>query len=162
MTKLSANFSLAELIRSDKASRAGLDNTPDAKITANLQLLCKNILQPVRDAIGVSMIITSGYRSPVVNTAVGGSKTSAHRYGYAADLHCPSYKGGSIKELCIFFETFLKKNGIKFDQLIYEFGNDAVPTAGWVHIGIKSSSGLQRGQLLVINGNGTRLVKTFK
>lgn len=171
MGDLTKNFSLSEFTKSATASRLGLDNTPTSKIKTGLLELCTNILQPVSDALnaktpkgqkGIGIIVTSGYRAPAVNTAVGGSKTSAHRYGYAADIHCPLYEGGSVKKLCIFIEDYLKKNKVAFDQLIYEFGNDNVPTAGWVHIGVRSSSGLQRGQLLIINSNGTKQVKTFK
>lgn len=162
MTQLTKNFSLAELTVSSMADRQGLDNTPDTKTLNNLTNLCATILQPIRTKLGKGLVISSGFRAPLVNTAVGGSKTSAHRYGHAADLVCPSYKEGSVKELCIYFEDFLKKNAIKFDQLIYEFGSDTQPTKGWLHIGIKSSTGLQRGQLLVINGNGTKVVNTFK
>ena len=87
--QLSKNFHLFELIVSQTAARAGLDNRPNMQAQKNLDRLCDTVLQPLRDAIGKPIIVTSGYRSPEVNRRVGGSSTSAHCYGCAADIHVP-------------------------------------------------------------------------
>jgi zinc D-Ala-D-Ala carboxypeptidase len=83
---LSANFTLKELTKSDTATRLGLDNTPDDAALENLKTLCEKVLQPVRDHFGKSVTVNSGYRSPESNAAVGGSKTSDHCKGMAADI----------------------------------------------------------------------------
>lgn len=155
MTQLTKNFGLEEFLISQAADRHNLDNTPTPVIVNNLKLLATNILQPLREKIAKPIVINSGYRSPAVNAAVGGSKTSAHRYGHAVDIIVPGYAGGNVKKLCQYIEKFLKDNNIRFDQLIYEFGSPSNPNKGWVHIGIKNGSGHQRGQVLTINKNGT-------
>jgi len=84
MTQLSTNFTLKELSKSETATRLGLDNTPDDTALNNLKTLCEKVLQPVRDHYG-KVTVNSGYRSPESNAAVGGSKTSDHCKGFAAD-----------------------------------------------------------------------------
>lgn len=148
MTQLTKNFTLAELTKSQTGARRGLDNTPSPAIEKNLKNLAETILQPLREKIAKPIVINSGYRSPAVNSAVGGSATSAHRFGHAVDLVIPSYAGGDVKKLCQYIVKFLKDNNIAFDQVIYEF--DA-----WVHIGIKSGNNKQRGQVITINRKGT-------
>ena len=155
MTQLTKNFTLAELTKSQTAARKGLDNTPTPQVEKNLRSLAETILQPLREKIAKPIVINSGYRSPSVNAAVGGSATSAHRFGHAVDLVVPSYAGGDVKKLCQYVVKFLKDNNIAFDQVIYEFGSSANPTQGWVHIGIKSGNNKQRGQVITINRNGT-------
>ncbi len=87
--KLSANFSLNELTKSETAIRNGLDNTPTQEVVDNLRTLCENVLQPVREGYGVAVKVNSGYRAPEVNAAVGGSRTSDHCKGQAADIEIP-------------------------------------------------------------------------
>lgn len=149
--KLGANFALIDFLRSATATQQGISNIPNEKELANLKLLVTNILQPLRDDIKLPIMVNSGFRSEKLNKAVGGVSTSAHRLGYAADIRCPAYKGGDVRQFCIYIEAFLKKNKIKFDQLIYEF----VGGAKWVHIGIKNQKGEQRGQVITIKGNKT-------
>ena len=83
--KLSKNFSLEELIKSDTAIRKEINNIPSEDVTSNLQELVDNVLQPIRDRMG-PVVIVSGYRSPQLNTEIGGSKTSDHCLGMAADI----------------------------------------------------------------------------
>ena len=83
--KLSTNFSLQELTKSDTAIRHDIDNTPSLQVIDNLQDLVDNVLQPLREKFG-PVVVTSGYRSPAVNTKIGGSTTSDHCHGYAADF----------------------------------------------------------------------------
>ena len=133
---LSKNFTLAELTKTS----TGLPNALPKHLEGNIQSLVDNVLQPVRDALGV-IIVTSCYRSPEVNKAIGGSSTSQHCLGQAADL---KFKGGND----VLF-NWLKEN-TDFDQLIWEFGTDEEPS--WVHI---SYSPRHRKQILkAIKRNG--------
>ena len=144
--QLSKSFSLSEMIISQSATRAGYDNTPTPIIEMNLKRLCNDILQPIRDHIGQSIHVSSGYRSQRVNRLIGGVDTSAHVFGFAADITCPSF--GDPKHLAIEIVNFLNTNKIKFDQVILEFNQ-------WVHVGICTREGLQRGQILTakkVNG----------
>lgn len=136
---LSPNFTLAELSFSATATRKKLDNTPSDKNTANLILLCTGLLQPIRDIVAKPITVNSGYRSPSVNLAVGGSVTSAHRFGYAADINCYAY--GSSKQFAEFIVKELRARNIKFDQIILEFNQ-------WVHVAIYNQQKQQRGQVL--------------
>lgn len=122
--KLSENFSLAELTKSETAIRKGIDNTADEIIIGHLQALVDNVLQPVRDKFG-SVKVTSGYRSPLLNSSIGGSKVSQHCYGFAADFEVT---GMDNKELAIWI-----RDNLKFTQLILEFYTEGDPNSGWVH-----------------------------
>ena len=123
--KLSKNFSLHELTKSETAVRRGIDNTPSLTVIDNLQALVDNVLQPVRDKLG-PVVITSGYRSPQLNTAIGGSPTSDHCLGMAADCEV---LGMDNKQ----FARWVEEN-LKFTQLILEFYTEGLPDSGWVHI----------------------------
>ena len=93
--KLSENFTLEELIRSNAAERMGFDNVPkDEKVVENLRSLCLEVLQPLRDYVGAPVHINSGYRCPELNMAVGGVKNSQHLRGEAADIRIASPKQG--------------------------------------------------------------------
>lgn len=124
--KLSKNFSLAEFTKSQTAVRRGIDNTPSLATIDNLQLLVDNILQPLRDHYGKSVDVSSGYRSPQLNVAIGGSPTSDHCLGMAADIEIA---GVDNKELAKHI-----KDNYKFTQLILEFYTDGVADSGWVHV----------------------------
>ena len=88
--KLSANFSLAEMVKSQTAERKGIDNTPDTTARENMVKLCENILQPVRDHYGVPFTVSSGYRCPELCLAVGSTIKSQHAKGQAADFEVPA------------------------------------------------------------------------
>jgi len=109
--KLSENFSLQELLKSQTAERKGISNKPDdpAHIT-NLQTLCEKVLQPVRDHYGSPVIINSGFRCKKLNKAIGSSSKSQHTRGEAADIEVP---GVSNKHLAEYI-----KDNLPFDQLI--------------------------------------------
>ncbi len=126
--KLTKNFSLVEFTESNTAIRNGIDNNPTAQHIHNLVDLCENVLQPLRDRIGSSIRVTSGYRSEALNTAIGGSKTSDHSHGRAADIKLV-INGVNISE-----ELYhgIKAMEIPFKQLIWEFGDDDTPQ--WIHI----------------------------
>ena len=87
--KLSNNFSLKEMTKSQTALRRGIDNEPGEEEQANLQQLCEQVLQKVREHFGKPVTVNSGYRSPELNKAIGGSTTSDHCKGMAADIEIP-------------------------------------------------------------------------
>lgn len=131
--QLSPHFYLSELTVSDKAVRMGLNNTPDPIAVANLFKMAA-LMEEVRRVLGNRPISTSsGYRSPTVNKAVGGSRTSDHLSGSACDFICPGY--GSPLEIC----RALVKAGVKFGQLIEE--------GSWVHISLPNR-GEKNGEVL--------------
>ena len=134
-------FSLSELTVSEIAARRGLKNSPFGKQLDNLKQTALN-LDFIRDGLGQPVIVTSGYRSPEVNAAVGGSKTSAHCHGLAADFTCPGYGNPLAVAKAIL------ASGIEFDQLIHEYG-------AWVHIGFAEPGKPSRKQILTINKRGT-------
>ncbi len=143
MTKLTANFSLEELTRSEAADRNGWDNTPNEVEIANLKRLAAT-LQYVKGAVGNRpVIITSGFRSKQVNDSVGSKDTSQHRLGCAADFRVPGMKPREVVEACI-------KAGFLYDQIILEFDS-------WTHISVPSLEGAQpRNSRLIIDRQGTR------
>lgn len=124
--KLTANFTLNELTQSETALRKGLDNAPTQDVISALQTLAVNVLQPVREHYGKGVKVNSGYRSPEVNASVGGSKTSDHCKGQAADIEIP---GVANAELAAYI-----RDELQFTQLILEFYTPGVPDSGWVHV----------------------------
>ena len=124
--KLSTNFSLNEITKSQPAERKGIDNTPSAEHQENLKSLCTHVLQPVRDHFGQVVSVSSGYRSPELCTAIGSKITSQHAKGEAADFEI---FGVSNKELADWIHY-----NLNYDQLILEYwkGEDD-PNSGWVH-----------------------------
>ena len=123
--RLTDNFTLAELTKSQTAERCNIDNNPDKEHIENLQRLCDNILQPVRDYFQKPVTISSGYRSPELSQKIGSSSRSQHCKGQAADFEVP---GVSNKELA----DFINEN-LNFDQVILEFHNPDEINSGWVH-----------------------------
>ena len=128
--KLSANFSLSELTKSETATRNGISNTPSDLVIEKLQDLVTNILQPLRDKFG-TVIVTSGYRSTEANKSVGGSTTSHHCFGYAADFEV---LGMDNKELAVYI-----RDNLTYTQLILEFYQDGIGDSGWVHCSYDSA-----------------------
>jgi zinc D-Ala-D-Ala carboxypeptidase len=124
--QLTNNFNLKELTVSETATRKGLDNTPNETVIANLKTLAENILQPVREHYGKSVKVNSGYRSPEVNASVGGSKTSDHCKGQAADIEITGVANGDLAK-------YIAEN-YKFTQVILEFYTQGIPDSGWVHV----------------------------
>jgi zinc D-Ala-D-Ala carboxypeptidase len=135
--KLTEHFTLEEMTVSEYAARNGLKNNPSETAVQNLIILCTNVLEPLRLIVQKPVIITSGYRSKKVNAAIGGSPTSQHMKGQAADLIVPDM---TVEEV---FDLIAKQ--IPFDQLIEEFGK-------WVHV---SYAGVLRHEKLLatlVNG----------
>ena len=123
--KLSENFSLVELTKSQTAERKGIDNTPSTEHQENLKSLCEMVLQPVRDHFSRVVTISSGYRSEELCLAIGSKTTSQHAKGEAADFEI---YGLSNKELA----DYINEN-LDYDQLILEYWKESDPNSGWVH-----------------------------
>jgi hypothetical protein len=123
---LTKNFTLSEMTKSETALRHNLDNTPGEAEIASLKLLAEKVLQPVRDHFGKGVKVNSGFRHPDVNAAVGGSKTSDHCRGQAADIEIPGVPNAELAE-------WIKAN-LSFTQLILEFYTPGIPDSGWVHV----------------------------
>ena len=128
--KLSKNLSLNEVIKSNTAERRGIDNSPNETHLANLKYLAEQVFQPIREHFGVPIYISSGYRSPALNEAIGGSPRSFHSHGMALDLDQDGRNKG-VSNADVFY--FIKEN-LPFSELIWEFGNESNPN--WVHVAI--------------------------
>lgn len=124
--QLSKNFSLQEMTKSQSGVRLGIDNTPSSEIINNLSNLVTNILQPLRDFWNRPITVSSGYRSTELNKAVGGSPSSEHCKGYAADIEIVGVDNFTLFE-------YIKKN-MKFTQLILEFYEEGIQDSGWIHV----------------------------
>jgi putative chitinase len=149
MTQLTPNFSLGELTASETADRHGIDNTPSPEHLANLERLAR-FLEEVRSALGKPILINSAYRGPAVNEKVGGSKSSQHMIGCAADIRVP---GMSPDEVC----RAIIAAGLPYDQIIREFWDPEKKAGGWTHISVPNEAGsTPRKQALIIDKTGTR------
>ncbi len=123
--RVSAYFRFAELVHSDTARERWIANRPPTRVLKNLRLLATG-LDRVRRLVGYRLEISSGYRSPPLNRAVGGSQRSRHQLGLAADFVCR--RSGTPLEIC----RAIQRARLPFAQLIYEFGDRR--DGGWVHI----------------------------
>ncbi len=130
MTRLSPNFTLAEFTRSQSAARRGIDNTPPAGAVLAMTALCINVLEPLRALAGGPLVINSGFRSAKLNRAIGGSASSQHSLGEAADIERP---GLSNFDLAV-----LIRDNLPFDQLILEAYTPGTPGSGWVHVSYRA------------------------
>ncbi|MCC6474263.1 MAG: peptidase M15 [Burkholderiales bacterium] len=131
--RLTPHFTLAQLTRSETAERCGLDNAPPQDVLENLQRLARG-LEAVRELLGSELEISSAYRSAQVNDAVGGTASSQHLSGLAADFSCPAY--GSPLDVA----RAVRDSGLEFDTVILEFGR-------WVHLSFAPEP---RGRVLSI------------
>ena len=124
--RLSKNFTLSEIIKSNTAKRLGIENAPNKEHLKNMQILIRDLIQPMRNALG-PIRISSGYRSPSLNRAIGGSSKSQHCKGQALDLQF--WSEGEMCNQKIY--DWVLKEGIEFDQMINEFD------FAWIHISLK-------------------------
>ena len=124
--RLSKNFTLSEITKSNTAKRLGIDNAPNQEHLNNMQILIRDLIQPMRDALG-PIRISIGYRSPVLNRAIGGSPKSQHCKGQACDLQF--WKEGKMCNKEIY--DWVLKEGIEFYQMINEFDY------AWIHISLR-------------------------
>jgi len=143
--KLSQNFSLAEFTKSQTAERKGIDNTPKGQHLESAKALFENVVQKVRDHFGLT-VINSGYRSPELNTAVGGSSTSQHCKGEAADIEVPGTANGDLAQWIV--------DNLDFDQVILEFYKPGIPDSGWVHVSYKADGTNRKSVLTATSQNG--------
>ena len=147
--KLSKNFSLKELTRSQTADRKGIANNPNEDQIDKLQNLCEMVLQPVRDHFKQVVSVSSGFRSPELCVAIGSSVNSQHAKGEAADFEIT---GVANKQL----SDWIYKN-LDFDQLILEYHNPDEPNSGWVHCSYKNT-GNRKEYLRAFRGAGGKTV----
>jgi len=136
--KISKHISIKEATRSNTAERLGIDNFPNSPTLVNMQALAENVFEPLRKHFGHPIYITSFYRSPELNRAIGGSSKSQHCSGQAIDID--DVIGSSTN--ADFFNYI--KNNLEFDQLIWEFGNEDNPS--WVHVSYNADN--NRGNIL--------------
>ena len=129
-------FSIGEMTRSDTAKRLGIDNTPSDSIKNNLTLFINTVLDPIREDWGSPIIVSSGYRCPELNKAVGGVKTSGHLYGYCADLQVK----GDLRKFSNFVIEWMKEHQMKWDQIIWEKSGNVT----WLHFCWIGKDGKQR------------------
>jgi hypothetical protein len=142
--KLSANFTLREYIKSQTASRRGIDNSPTEVHLDNALALFENVVQPVREHFGPT-IVTSGYRSEMLNAAIGGSPRSQHSKGEAVDIEVMGVSTAEVSQWIA--------DNLVFDQLILEFFEPGDTNSGWTHVSY--SRGENRGETLTaskVNG----------
>ena len=137
--KLTEHFSLAEMIVSPTAKKLGLSNTPTPEHIENMRYCCEKILEPVRAKFG-PVTINSSYRAPLVNKAVGGSKTSQHVNGQAIDFEV---KGVDNKVVADWIG-----DNLEFDQVILEFYTKGDKNSGWVHASIKKGGGNRKVRMI--------------
>ena len=138
--RLSKNFTLRELTKSQTASRRGIRNNPGPRQIEALRLLCEKVLQPVRDHFGEPVNISSGYRSPKLNSAIGGARGSQHKKGEAADFEIHGLSNYKVAK-------WMERN-LNYDQLILEFYRSGQPNSGWIHVSYREP---YRNEELTIN-----------
>lgn len=129
--RLSPNFTLAEMTRSDTAARLNIRNEPDADQIESLRTLCLKVLEPVRAHFGRPVRITSGFRSPRLCVAIGSASTSQHARGEAADFEIPGVDNLQVA-------TFIRDH-LRFDQLILENYTRGDPNSGWIHVSYRAT-----------------------
>jgi hypothetical protein len=158
--QLSEHLTLAEVTKSQTATRLGIDNSPTIAHLESLRSVANNIFEPIRNHFGVPIAVTSGYRSKALNDAIKGSRRSQHCHGQAIDIDADVY--GRITNGEIFDYV---KNHLDFDQLIWEFGNDPHDTNAnpdWVHVSYVGD-GTNRGEILIAyRENGRTRYKKWK
>jgi len=137
--KLSENFRLIEFVRSQTAIRLDIDNTPQFPHIHCLRVLCKYTLEPIREYFNKPIIISSGYRSPELNRAIGGAKYSRHIYGKAADFYIHNIPPQEIFNSIIQLQ---QNNLVDFETLILEFNS-------WIHISRSTNKYKNTNKILI-------------
>ena len=151
--QLSTHFTLAEFTRSESAKRHGVSNEPTPEHLENIKALCEKVLEPIRVKFG-PINISSGYRSKVLNHYIGGSLSSQHCEGKAADIDQDGMGGATNVEIFHYI-----KDNLYFDQLIYEMGDSNKPD--WIHVSYNGIS--NRKQVLrATKVNGKSVYSLYK
>lgn len=135
-------FTYEEMLYSETALKNNIRNKTDQTIESNIRRLVETLLDPIREKWGKPIQITSGYRCPLLNSKLGGSKTSKHKEGLAADLDAGT--NNDNRKLA----QMIASMGIVFDQLIDEKGYQ------WVHVGLATPGQKNRQEILRYNGKG--------
>ena len=129
--RISDHITYAEAIHSNTAKRKGIDNTPNPNQIEAMKLLAEKVFEPLREWVGGPIKVNSFFRSPELNTAIGGSKTSQHCKGQAIDVDdVYGYKTNAE------MYHWVKEN-LDFDQLILEYHKPEEPNSGWIHCSYK-------------------------
>ena len=142
---LTAHFTLDEMLKSQTALRRGLDNSPEPKQLENLISLCESVLEPIRQHWNRPVIVSSGFRAPAVNKAIGSKPNSQHTKGQAADIEIPGIDNFTLY-------LWVAEN-MNFDQLILEYYTGE-PASGWVHVSYVRRG--NRNQTLRIDKSGVK------
>lgn len=149
--RLSKNFTLQEFTKSQTALRQGIDNTPEGEHLEAAKALFENVVQPVRENFGPT-VINSGYRGPALNEAVGGSSKSQHCKGEAVDIECPGVPNADIAQWIV--------DNLDFDQVILEFYTPGIPDSGWVHVSYRADGENRKSILTAMKEDGKTVYKT--
>ena len=136
--QITKHFTVEEFERSSTADRLGIDNRVPAALLPNLKTLCEVVLEPLRAYAGKPIVISSGYRCPALNRAVGGASQSQHLRGEAADLHLPSTAEGRA-----WFRWLM--DNTTFDQLIWEHNRQGIY---WIHVSCKAEPRQNRNRVV--------------
>ena len=149
-------FTISELVHSNTADRLKIDNMPTLEHINNLKRLIATLLEPLRIALGAPITVTSGYRCPQLNQAIGSkSKNSQHLFGCAADI-----KSNAISPLEL--AKLVLKLDLPFDQLILEYAHPTLHHRGWVHLSCPNDpNNKPRYEKLVISHKGITLVHNY-
>ena len=153
--RLSDHFTLQELTKSSTAERKGINNNPNDDQITNLQKLCENILQPVRDHYASVVSVSSGFRSEELCVAIGSSVNSQHAKGQAADFEIFGVPNAELAKWII--------DNLDYDQLILEFHKVDEPNSGWIHCSYKSPSENRKSTLRAFrNDQGKTQYEEYK
>lgn len=152
--RISKHITFAEGIKSQQATRLGISNMPTDEHLLNMHSVANLCFEPLREHFGVPIAVTSFYRSPAINKAIGGSMSSQHCKGQAMDLDADVF--GGITNAQIF--NWLKDN-VVFDQLIWEFGDDKNPD--WVHVSYNATGKNRKHVLKAVKAGDAIYYKEF-
>ena len=150
---ISKHVSYKEGVYSNTAIRRGIDNTPNDEQLNNMELVANEVFEPLRDWVDGPIKINSFFRSPDLNTAIGGSSKSQHCKGQAIDID-DVFNRATNAEMYHFI-----KDNLDFDQIIWEFGNDDNPD--WVHVSYVSEEGNRRRCLRAYREKGKTKYKVI-
>ncbi len=142
--RLSKNFTLKELIRSETATRKGINNNPNEDHIESLQRLCDHVLQPVREHFDKVVSISSGFRSEELCVAIGSSANSQHAKGQAADFEIYELSNKELADWIV--------DNLNFDQCILEYWTPDEPNSGWVHCSYKNDEDNRKEYLRAVRG----------
>ena len=150
---ISKHISYIEGVRSNTATRRGIDNTPNAEQLDNMELVAEEVFEPLRAYVGGPIKINSFFRCPKLNKAIGGSSKSQHCKGQAIDID-DTFKRVNNSDMYYWI-----KNNLNFDQMIWEFGDDDNPD--WVHVSYVSSEDNRNRCLKAYRENGKTKYKVI-